>query len=61
MVRKLRQAYRLRCEEDEVPIRVAAGLQNQVRAYRNALNMEPEKFEDEFGWDLLKDVPGGAE
>lgn len=60
-VSQMRQAYRLRCDEDDVPTRVAAGLQNEVRAYRNALNMEPEEFEDEFGWELLKDVPGGAE
>lgn len=61
VVRKLRQAYRLRCEEDDAPTRVAAGLQNEVRAYRNALNMEPERFEEEFGWEVLRDVPGGAE
>lgn len=61
VVGKMREAYRLRCEEDDSPTRVVAGLQNEVRAYRNALNMEPEKFEEEFGWEVLKDVPGGAE
>ena len=56
----LREAYRLRCEEEDVPIRVIAGLQNEVRAYRSALGMEPEKFEDEFGYEILKDVKNGA-
>ncbi|KAL5049678.1 hypothetical protein BDW71DRAFT_204379 [Aspergillus fruticulosus] len=57
----IRTAYRLRCEEDELPIRIVAGLQNEVRAYRNALGMEPEKPEEEYGWEILKDVPGGSE
>ena len=60
-VRRIRHAYRLRCNEEDVPIRVVAGLQNEVRAYRNALGMEPEKPEEEFGWEILKDVPGGSE
>ncbi|KAI9923809.1 hypothetical protein ASPWEDRAFT_27873 [Aspergillus wentii DTO 134E9] len=53
----IRTAYRLRCEEEEVPIRVVAGLQNEVRAYRFALGMEAEKPEEEYGWEILKDVP----
>ena len=53
----LREAYKLRCEEEELPIRVVSGLQNEVRAYRNALGMEPEKPEDEYGWEILKDLP----
>jgi SRSO17 transposase len=53
----IRTAYRLRCEEEETPIRVISGLQNEVRAYRHALGMEPEKPEEEFGWELLKDLP----
>ncbi|KKK12691.1 hypothetical protein P175DRAFT_0474229 [Aspergillus ochraceoroseus IBT 24754] len=57
----IRTAYRLRCEEDELPIRIVAGLQNEVRAYRNALGMEPEKLEEEYGWEILKHVPGGSE
>ncbi|RAL11099.1 uncharacterized protein BO97DRAFT_444044 [Aspergillus homomorphus CBS 101889] len=57
----IRTAYRLRCEEEETPIRIVAGLQNEVRAYRNALGMEPEKPEEEYGWEILKDVPGGSE
>ena len=61
LVGKMRQAYRLRCDEAATPTRVVAGLQNEVRAYRNALNMEPESFEEEFGWEVLKDVPGAAE
>ncbi|MCJ1474406.1 hypothetical protein MMC13_003064 [Lambiella insularis] len=59
-VEMLRTAYRLRCEEEEVPVRVIAGLQNEVRAYRNALGMEPEKFEDEFGYEILKDLKNGS-
>ncbi|KAL2813707.1 hypothetical protein BJX63DRAFT_212312 [Aspergillus granulosus] len=57
----IRTAYRLRCKEEELPIRVVAGLQNEVRAYRNALGMEPEKPEEEYGWEILKHVPGGSE
>ncbi|PYI06918.1 hypothetical protein BO78DRAFT_314419 [Aspergillus sclerotiicarbonarius CBS 121057] len=57
----IRTAYRLRSEEEELPIRIVAGLQNEVRAYRNALGMEPERPEDEYGWEILKDVPGSAE
>ncbi|KAL2871763.1 uncharacterized protein BJX67DRAFT_86570 [Aspergillus lucknowensis] len=57
----IRTAYRLRCEEEELPIRIVAGLQNEVRAYRNALGMEPEKPEEEYGWEILKDVPGGSD
>lgn len=56
----LREAFRLRCEEEDVPIRVVAGLQNEVRAYRNALGMEPEKVEEEYGWEILKDVRDGS-
>ncbi|KAI2083515.1 hypothetical protein LOZ36_005556 [Ophidiomyces ophidiicola] len=57
----IRTAYRMRCEEDELPIRIVAGLQNEVRALRNALGMEPEKLEREYGWEILKNVPGGSE
>lgn len=56
-VEMMREAYRLRCEEEELPLRVVAGLQNEVRAYRNALGMEPEKPEEEYGWEILKDTP----
>ncbi|KAL8723131.1 MAG: hypothetical protein Q9181_007351 [Wetmoreana brouardii] len=56
-VEMMREAYKLRCEEEELPIRVVAGLQNEVRAYRNALGMEPEKPEEEYGWEILKDAP----
>ncbi|KAL9121061.1 MAG: hypothetical protein Q9187_002389 [Circinaria calcarea] len=59
-VEMLRTAYRLRCEEDEIPTMIVAGLQNEVRSYRNALGMEPEKFEDEFGYPILKDLKNGA-
>ncbi|PGH06486.1 hypothetical protein GX51_02310 [Blastomyces parvus] len=57
----IRTAYRLRCEEEELPIRIISGLQNEVRAYRNALGMEPEKPEEEYGWEILKDLPPGAD
>lgn len=53
----IRTAHRLRTEEEDLPIRIITGLQNEVRAYRNALGMEPEKPEEEFGWEILKDVP----
>lgn len=55
-VEMLREAYKIRCEEEDVPVRVVAGLQNEVRAYRNALGMEPEKVEDEYGYEILKDI-----
>ena len=57
----IRTAFRLRSEEEEMPIRVVAGLQNEVRAYRQALGMEPEKPEEEYGWTILKDVPPGTD
>ena len=56
----IRTAYRLRCEESVPDIEIIAGLQNEVRGYRNALGMEPEKFEDEFGYPVLKNVTNGA-
>lgn len=52
----IRTAHRLRSEEDQLPVRVVAGLQNEVRAYRHALGMEPERAEDEYGWEILRDV-----
>ncbi|KAI2721540.1 hypothetical protein DTO027I6_1283 [Penicillium roqueforti] len=54
----IRTAYRLKCEEDDVPTRVISGLQNEVRAYRFALGMEAEKPEEEYGWEYLKNIPG---
>lgn len=57
----IRTAYRLRCEEEELPVRIVSGLQNEVRAYRNALGMEPEKPEEEYGWEILKDCPPSVE
>ncbi|KAJ5793832.1 hypothetical protein N7457_000431 [Penicillium paradoxum] len=53
----IRTAYRLKCEEDDVPTRVISGLQNEVRAYRFALGMEAEKPEEEYGWEYLKNIP----
>ncbi|KAL9038484.1 MAG: hypothetical protein Q9214_005260 [Letrouitia sp. 1 TL-2023] len=62
-IEMLREAYKLRCEEEEMPLRVVAGLQNEVRGYRNALGLESEREEDEYGWEILKDRPdaGGGE
>ena len=56
----IRTAYRLRCEESVPDVEIIAGLQNEVRSYRNALGMEPEKFEDEFGYAVLRNVKNGA-
>ena len=58
-VEMLRTAHRLRCDEEEEPTTIIAGLQNEVRVYRDALGMEPEKFEDETGYPWLKDMPDG--
>ena len=43
-----------------MPTGVVAGLQFEVRSYRNALGMEAERFEEETGWPVLKDVENGA-
>lgn len=59
-VEMLRIAYKLRCEEEQVPIHVVAGLQNEVRSYKNALGMDPEKFEEETGYEILKDLRNGV-
>lgn len=55
----LREAYRLRCEEEETPISVIAGLQEEVRALRSVCGMEPEKPEEEAVYQFLKDVKTG--
>lgn len=52
----IRNAHQIRSNEEELPIRIISGLQNEVRAYRNALGMEPEKPDEEYGWEILKDV-----
>jgi hypothetical protein len=57
----IRIAYRLRCEEDDLPTHIIAGLQNEVRAYRNALGMDAEKSEEEFGWEFLKTLPASVD
>ncbi|KAL8645738.1 MAG: hypothetical protein Q9210_006544 [Variospora velana] len=56
-VEMLREAYKLRCEEEELPVRIVSGLQNEVRAYRNALGMEAETPQQEYGWEIMKDAP----
>lgn len=58
-VEMVRIAYKLRCEEEEQPVRIIAGLQNEVRAYRNALGMEPERFEEETGFEVLRELKNG--
>lgn len=57
----IRTAYKLRCEEEELPIRVVAGLQSEVRALRNAIGLEQEKPEEEYGWEILKHVPDSTD
>lgn len=57
---KIRTAYRLRCEESVPDVEIIAGLQNEVRGYRAALGMEPERFEEEFGWPVLRGVKNGV-
>lgn len=52
----LREAYRLRCEEEELPVSVVAGLQEEVRALRSVCGMDQEKPEEEIGHQYLKDV-----
>ncbi len=56
----LREAYRLRCEEEEAPISVIASLQEEVRALRSVCGMDPEKVEDEAGYKYLKDIKTDA-
>ncbi|KAI5294730.1 hypothetical protein KEM52_003341 [Ascosphaera acerosa] len=51
----VRQAYRLRSEEEEDSVRVVEALQNEVRALRGALGMNRQDEEDETGWEVLKD------
>ena len=58
-VNMLREAHRLRTEEEDQPISVIAGLQEEVRALRSAMGMEAEKPEEETGYDFLKDIPTG--
>lgn len=60
-VAMMREAFRLRCEEEEGPVRVVSGLQNEVRALRSAMGMDKEREEDEYGWEILKDVDGLGE
>ena len=56
-VEMLREAYRLRCEEEETPVRVVEGLQEEVRGLRAALGMERQMREEEIGWEILRDHP----
>ncbi|KAE8554410.1 hypothetical protein EYB25_002949 [Talaromyces marneffei] len=52
----LRTAYRLRCEEDQAPTAIIQALQSEVRALRSAIGLEPEKPEEETGYEFLKDL-----
>ena len=56
-VEMLREGYRLRCDEEEGPVKVIQGLQEEVRGLRAALGMEKEKREEESGWEVLKGYP----
>ncbi|KAI5291051.1 hypothetical protein KEM54_006525 [Ascosphaera aggregata] len=57
----VREAYRLRCEEEEGSLRVVEGLQNEIRALRGALGMERQREEDETGWEVLKDYKSASQ
>lgn len=57
----IRTAYRLRCEEEELPIRVVGGLQNEVRMLRDIIGLEHERPQDEWGWPILRDAPRGID
>ena len=59
-VEMLRESYRLRCEEEEMPTKIIQGLQTEVRSLRSALGWEPQKLEDEAGFDWLRDTPDGT-
>ncbi|KAL8828989.1 MAG: hypothetical protein Q9191_002269 [Dirinaria sp. TL-2023a] len=56
-VEMLREAYRLRCEEEETPVKVVEGLQEEVRGLRAALGMQRQLREEEAGWEILRDYP----
>lgn len=58
VVEMLREGYRRRCEEDEGSVGVVRSLQEEVRAYRGVLGMEPERREEEAGWSVLGDAGG---
>ncbi len=55
----LREAYRLRCQEEARPTTIIQSLQTEVRSLRSALGQEPQKVEEEAGYDWLKDTPDG--
>jgi hypothetical protein len=57
---QIRHAYRLAAEESIPELTIVAGLQNEVRSYRAALGLPKEKFEDEFGYPILKHEKGGV-
>ncbi|KAK4693781.1 hypothetical protein P7C71_g3678, partial [Lecanoromycetidae sp. Uapishka_2] len=58
-VEMLREAYRLRCEEEVKPTAIIQSLQTEVRSLRSALGQEPQKLEEEAGNGWLKDTPDG--
>ena len=55
----LREAYRLRCKEEEKPTAIIQSLQTEVRSLRSALGWESQKPEEEAGYEWLKDTPDG--
>lgn len=60
LMAQMRHAHRLAVEESCPEIEVVSGLQNEVRSLRNALGLPKEKFEEETGYTILKDVRGGT-
>lgn len=60
LMAQMRHAHQLAVEECCPEIEVVSGLQNEVRSLRNALGLSKERFEDETGYTLLKNVRGGS-
>ncbi|RMZ79319.1 hypothetical protein DV737_g3471, partial [Chaetothyriales sp. CBS 132003] len=54
---QIRHANRLRTDEWCDEFRVIAALQTQVRCLRRVAGWDPEKPEDEVGWEYLRDCP----
>ena len=58
-VEMLREAYRLRCEEEARPTAIIQSLQTEVRSMRSALGWEMQRPEEEPGYEWLRDTPDG--
>lgn len=57
----IRTAYKLRCEEDDIPANIVASLQHEVRVLRNMMGLEDEKPEEETGYEILRTLPQGSD